>query len=532
MSVLARSVVVALIAMFAVGAPTAVAEEPVPVPPPPDKVEEPPADPAPVDPPPADPPPADPPPADPPPADVPPADPPPVDVPPADPPPGDPPPVDPPAEDPSAPPSAAPPPAQAAPPAPPAPAAEEPPAKESPDSGADGSQSGGGAHTGAENVSRVIQVVWQVQRGCQRYCYGTSQSQTSVQWSETTQSATAVAGGGDSDAAGSSSTAAARNESVVIQFAWQMQIGCVAFCYYTSQTQEASQYSSTSQDAFAESALAAWAENLAETIQLVFQQQQGCEQECYGATQSQSVNQKQSTSQSAKASGPTLGDDGSVLLPDWLLELARNLGVTIQTIYQYQEALCVEHCEGDKQVQDALQRAETLQLALAGALPPAEPPPEGQPPPGEQPPAPAPEAGAPAAPSSAGPAALAIGRPSLSPGGPKGRKQARLVRRPDTEPGLDRLISAGGPLPPAGRGPIGGAPDDGNGDENALAVTSTQSAAAAFERSAGQPARTVAVTPGQAPGGSSDFPFVVLLAAGLAFALGSLYRLAPRLRPV
>jgi hypothetical protein len=532
MSVLARSVVVALIATFAIGAPTAVAEEPVPVPAPPAQVEEPPADPAPVDPPPADPPPADEPPADPPPADVPPADPPPADVPPADPPPSDPPPVDPPAEDPSAPPSAASPPAQAAPPAAPVPEAEAPPAKQSPESETGGSQSGGSAHTGAENVSRVIQAVWQVQRGCRMHCYGTSQWQTSVQWSQTTQSATAVAGGGDSDGAGSSSTAGARNESVVIQFVWQMQIGCVAFCYDTSQTQEASQYSYTSQEALAESALAAWAENLAETIQLVFQQQQGCEHECYGATQSQSASQQQSTSQSAKASGPTLGDDGSVLLPDWLLELARNLGVTIQTIYQYQEALCVEHCEGDKQVQDAFQRAETLQSALAGALPPAEPPPVGQPPPGEQPPGPAPEAGTSAAPSSAEQTALTIGRPSLSGGRPKGRRQAQFVRRPDSELGLERLVSAGGPLPPAGQGPLGSAPSDWNGDESALAVTSTRAAAAAFERSAGQPARTVAVTPGQAPGGSSDFPFIVLLAAALAFTLGSLYRLAPRLRPV
>jgi hypothetical protein len=239
----------------------------------------------------------------------------------------------------------------------------------------------------------VIQAVWQVQRGCRTYCYGTSQWQRSTQWSSTSQSATAVSEGGGSGGAG----AGARNESSTIQFVWQMQIGCVAFCFHTSQTQEASQQASTTQEAVAQSTLLSWAENIAETVQLVFQLQQGCERECHGTSQSQLVSQSQSTSQTSAAASPGW-DGGGALMPDWLLAFAANVGATIQMTYQYQEALCLDHCTGDAQVQEAIQRADTHQLALAEAPPaPVEPPPAGEPPGGEAP--------APGAPSGAGPIA-------------------------------------------------------------------------------------------------------------------------------
>ena len=48
--------------------------------------------------------------------------------------------------------------------------------------------------------------------------------------------------------------------------------------------------------------------------------------------------------------------DGVVVLPGWLVALAENHGATIQTLYQYQEAVCVEDCAGDVQLQEAIKR--------------------------------------------------------------------------------------------------------------------------------------------------------------------------------
>ena len=426
------AVVAALIAMFAVGVPTAAAGE---LPDPVDAVPPPPVEPPPVEPPPVEPPPVEPPPVEPPPVEPAPAAPPPVEAPAAVPVPASP-----------TPSPAAPSTGQPAATSPRGSDDPRPPERPSPESGDAEPKT---ERSVAENVNRVIQAVWQVQKGCQSHCYGTSQSQQSVQWSQTTQSAIAVSGGstsGGSTAGGSAAggpSAEARNEATTVQFVWQMQIGCVAFCFETSQSQDASQHAYTSQEAVAESALMAWAENLAATIQYVFQTQQGCEQECHGVSQSQSSTQFQSTTQSASAtagsgdwgvSGPTLAEDGSVLLPDWLIALALNFGATIQTVYQYQEALCLEHCTGDMQVQYAAQRAETDQRAVARAAPPPappEPPPTDPPPPTEQPPGPAtaPDPGAPAAPTGAEPVSSAIGRLSLTLRKPRGRLDARVVRR-------------------------------------------------------------------------------------------------------
>ena len=250
----------------------------------------------------------------------------------------------------------------------------------------------------AHNRNVVFQVVWQVQEGCQTHCYRTSQSQTVVQWSSTTQTATATAGGDDAATSGS---AEAQNESITIQFVWQLQIGCVAFCYETSQTQSASQWAQTLQEAIAQGELEAWAENLSETLQYVWQIQHGCEQECYGVYQSQTITQGQSTTQTATA---TTGDDpltmivlgppdGVVVLPGWLVALAENQGATIQTIYQHQRAVCLEYCDGDVQLQQAIQEALTNQEAVAIAWvgpkpvddPPSVDPPPDDPPAGGQP---------------------------------------------------------------------------------------------------------------------------------------------------
>jgi hypothetical protein len=559
------AVVAALIATFAVGAPAALAgETPGPGDPAADTsqtsatplADPPPADPPsgnapPADPPPADPPSGDPAPADPPPADPPPADSPPVDQPPTDPPSGDPSPADPPATDPPP----ADPPGQDGPPTDSSPAdppptqspsgqPEDPPSGDPPSSDAPPGETPaqpapppGGNHSAAHNQSRVIQAVWQVQRGCRTHCHGTSQTQRSEQVSETNQRATAISG--ESDGGGSS--AYARNESSTIQFVWQMQIGCVAFCFHTSQSQEASQQSYTTQEADAQSALTAWAENLAETVQYVFQIQQGCEHECHGVTQHQSSTQGQTTNQSATAEA--LGDGGGLfLVPDWLLAYAQNIGATIQLIYQYQDALCLEYCMGDAQLQEAIQHALTDQDAVALANPPvpAEPPPGEEPPGEEPPPGPTtpgvvPEAAPPAAPARATPS-------SIRQGYVLGRSRRRTVRRQElvlragTRSTGGAQVAPDGPAAPVPTEPGGGPAQGGStptpaaADEAAAGVATTSRTVSEDDkrdaRAAGDqlPAETFAVPSAPNAGGSLGWLLILLLTVAVAAVIGSLRR--------
>jgi hypothetical protein len=225
----------------------------------------------------------------------------------------------------------------------------------------------------AHNRSLVFQVVWQVQLGCRTHCRGTSQSQLVIQRASTTQSANATVGGAEPGAPGSY-PAEAYNASLTVQFVWQLQIGCVAFCYETSQTQSALQWAETIQTAIAEGGLAAVALSLSQTLQYVLQIQQACEYECYGVFQSQTSSQAQATTQSAtaKAHAPVTtlirGPDGVIVLPGWLVALAENHGATIQTILQYQEALCLNYCDDDVQLQEAIQEALSSQDAIAVAL--------------------------------------------------------------------------------------------------------------------------------------------------------------------
>ncbi len=207
----------------------------------------------------------------------------------------------------------------------------------------------------AHNQSRVIQAIFQFQRGCQSYCYGTTLTQEAAQRSETEQTAHA-------DGVGAGSGAAAINDSSTVQFVWQVQLGCVAFCFDTSQTQTAAQSAQAAQSATALSEALALALNAAEALQLVFQYQQGCEEECHGASSSQSVVQNQGTRQSATAEG----GDGVL---GWLVALAENLGVTLQTIFQFQDSECLEFCFGGTQSQQALQEAVSAQQAVAGRPP-------------------------------------------------------------------------------------------------------------------------------------------------------------------
>jgi hypothetical protein len=544
--------VVALIATFAVGAPAALADE-TPTPGPGDPAvdvsqtpatppaDTPPADPPVVETPPTDPPPAAPP-ADPPSVDPAPADPPPVDPAPADPSPADPAPADPPPAGPpsgdtlgGSSPSADSPPADS-------PSAQQtptgPPEGEAPEdqAPAEPAPEPGGNHSAAHNESRVIQAVWQVQQGCRTHCHGTSQTQRSEQVSNTTQRATAISG--ESDGGGSS--AQARNESSTIQFVWQMQIGCVAFCFHTSQSQEASQQSYTTQEADAQSALTAWAENLAETVQYVFQIQQGCEHECHDATQHQSSTQGQTTSQSATADA--LGDGGGFfLVPDWLIAYAQNVGATIQLIYQYQEALCLEHCMGDAQLQEAIQRAVTDQnaVALAGVPEPAEPPQGEQPPGGEPPPEPT---GPSVAPEAARPTAPALAAPSsVRQGFVLGWKRRRTVRRQELVLRAGARSTGGGqaaphgsaaPAPPGAGGgsALGGsrlapaAADGASGTGKTVRTTSDDDRRDL--RAAGNqlPAQTFTMPSAPSAGGSLGWLLILLLTATVALIVASLRR--------
>jgi hypothetical protein len=206
----------------------------------------------------------------------------------------------------------------------------------------------------AHNQSRTVQAILQFQRGCQRHCYGTSLTQGAAQRAQTTQDAYA---GGDGNG-----SAAAINQSETGQFVWQVQLGCVAFCFDTTQTQTATQSAETTQSATAVSDALAQAVNSAETMQLVFQHQQSCEEECHGASSSQSAAQDQTTRQTAIGGG----EEGFL---GWLAAVAGNLGVTFQTVSQYQDSDCLEHCYGGTQSQEARQEAATTQQALAGRKP-------------------------------------------------------------------------------------------------------------------------------------------------------------------
>ena len=116
---------------------------------------------------------------------------------------------------------------------------------------------------GARNENLTVQVILQIQRGCRRYCYGVSQLQSASQLATTTQSASGATGAAGRSAAGSTlpsvgnlppasdRQATALNRSRTIQFVWQMQIGCVAFCYGTSQSQVATQTTHSTQQAMA-----------------------------------------------------------------------------------------------------------------------------------------------------------------------------------------------------------------------------------------------------------------------------------------
>jgi hypothetical protein len=87
-------------------------------------------------------------------------------------------------------------------------------------------------------------------------------------------------------------------------------------------------------------------------------------------TQNEATDQQQTTS--AAASGAPPFDSPQTFLA-WIAVIAGNIGATVQTVYQYDEATCLDHCTGDAQTQDIAQAVVTDQNANAftdGRAPP------------------------------------------------------------------------------------------------------------------------------------------------------------------
>jgi hypothetical protein len=175
----------------------------------------------------------------------------------------------------------------------------------------------------AENTTRTVQVIVQVQIGCRHHCTDTSQTQTAIQDAHVEQTAIAPDG-------------TARNDSAIEQYIWQLQLGCVAFCAGTVQTQTAEQRAQTTQ-----MAIGADTVNSARTVQMTHQRQRA-----------------------QRGRGRTLLAGIDRLLRG----LARETGATIQLIRQVQIADCLHHCTGDAQVQVAVQQAVTAQEAAARSV--------------------------------------------------------------------------------------------------------------------------------------------------------------------
>jgi hypothetical protein len=175
----------------------------------------------------------------------------------------------------------------------------------------------------AENTTRTVQVIVQVQVGCRHHCEGTTQSQTAIQDARIDQTAIAPDG-------------TARNDSIIEQYVWQLQLGCVAFCAGTVQTQTVEQRAQTTQ-----TAMGAATVNVARTVQATHQRQRG---------------------RRGRARTLLAGLDGL------LRDLARETSATIQVIRQIQVADCLHHCTGDTQVQLAVQQAVTAQEAAVRSV--------------------------------------------------------------------------------------------------------------------------------------------------------------------
>jgi hypothetical protein len=207
----------------------------------------------------------------------------------------------------------------------------------------------------ATNLSRTLQIIRQVQRGCQSYCYGEKMVQRAWQKALTEQNAVAVAEGGGGAAA------AAINLAETIQTIEQIQHGCRIFCYGVSMTQEAWQSANTDQYAAALAsgaggdAAAALAANMRLTRQVIKQIQKACRLHCFGIELSQKAWQDAGTGQDAFAAADGVealqdGTEQASLAGDApgfdlvaMQAVAENLSETLEMLEQIQ-ADCERFC--------------------------------------------------------------------------------------------------------------------------------------------------------------------------------------------
>ena len=168
-----------------------------------------------------------------------------------------------------------------------------------------------------------------------------------MQVAVTTQSATATAG----------ATAVATNTSSTVQIVWQLQLGCLASCFATSQSQTADQSAQTTQLAVAVAAALAVAANSSSTVQVVRQLQLGCTADCHDVTATQTSAGGQVTAQTARAN---VRDALRAMLAE-LRAVATETSSTVQMQVQFEQAACLQDCSGETQVQTAVQSATTVQ---------------------------------------------------------------------------------------------------------------------------------------------------------------------------
>jgi hypothetical protein len=86
--------------------------------------------------------------------------------------------------------------------------------------------------TGPEGASRARQQTWQLQIGCLFYCVGTQQVQTATQ---STTTVVILAGSTSSSNPPTAGTVVVSQQTI-----WQLQIGCLAWCWDSTQSQQAS----------------------------------------------------------------------------------------------------------------------------------------------------------------------------------------------------------------------------------------------------------------------------------------------------
>ena len=98
------------------------------------------------------------------------------------------------------------------------------------------SPSGGSESSGNSAVDQTQQQIWQLQIGCLFYCVDTQQVQQAQQTVITIQLLAAPSGASGTDPSATSTTG---TDTAAQQLIWQLQIGCLAWCYDATPLQDA-----------------------------------------------------------------------------------------------------------------------------------------------------------------------------------------------------------------------------------------------------------------------------------------------------